>query len=487
MSEDTIIADAALNSFCFQFATSELNRTGSIGSIAYDDGKVNIKGVPFNELLKKSSVDTVEDLAARKRALKAEKNAYENSEEVRQLKAARENAKRMYGLFGGGLNTWEAQHPEWGDYVAKRKDYNRQLSALDTRSAEINEQGKADLQARQNAQWAEKQTQQKVYNAKVQESGLSIADYHRQEAVKHYGTTENFEAAAYLLPDGKMLDFTEGNAGEQRGADRRNIQTVFGPAELGQNAVQADYLTRFMEEGNIRLMPESPGVDLSAAAKPTKAQIARIAEMAETLGRSEGNFSLDITAENGKEAAGKKDSAVTAQSDSDAYEGHTKQEKTASELDKLRKKRTKIDSQIKTLQEEMRISGGHTVAETDVRRAAKRFISENASQYNADLFARELQQTFDSMSRSKNLNVREAMSTLTDLAKGVLEQSVKMNYDLREEYAPEREAVKGMEWTVRENSPAYDELVNRFGDGSNGKKWGNVRKALFGTLNVKRV
>ena len=85
------------------------------------------------------------------------------------------------------------------------------------------------------------------------------------------------------------------------------------------------------------------------------------------------------------------------------------------------------------------------------------------------------------------MNVREAMSTLTDLAKGVLEQSVKMNYDLREEYAPVREAVKGMEWTVRENSPAYDELVNRFGDGSNGKKWGNVRKALFGTLNVKRV
>lgn len=94
MSEDTKKADAALNSFSFQFATSELNRIGSIGSIAYDNGKVNIKGVPFNELLKKSSVDTVEDLAARKRALKAAKNAYENSEEVRQLKAARENAKR---------------------------------------------------------------------------------------------------------------------------------------------------------------------------------------------------------------------------------------------------------------------------------------------------------------------------------------------------------------------------------------------------------
>lgn len=520
VSEDTKKADAALNSFSFQFATSELNRTGSIGSIAYDNGKVNIKGVPFNELLKKSSVDTVEDLAARKRALKAAKNAYENSEEVRQLKAARENAKRMYGLFGGGLRTWEAQHPEWGDYVAKRKDYNRQLSALDARTAEINEQGKADLQARQDAQWAEKQAQQKAYDAKVQESGLSMADYHRQEAVKHYGTTENFEAAAYLLPDGQMLDFTEGNAGEQRGADHRNIQTIFGPAELGQNATQADYLNRFIEEGNIRLMPEGPGVDMSTAAKPTKAQLAKISEMAETLGRSKGNFSLDITGENGKQAAGKtyegrirgakvvrdietyfetgklpeqselnkfRYSADTAQSDSDAYEGRAWQEKTASELDKLRKKRTKIDSQIKTLQEEMRISGGHTVAEADVQRAAKRFISENASQYNADLFARELQQTFDSMSRSKNLNVREAMSTLTDLAKGVLEQSVKMNYDLREEYAPVREAVKGMEWTVRENSPAYDELVNRFGDGSNGKKWGNVRKALFGTLNVKRV
>ena len=118
--------------------------------------------------------------------------------------------------------------------MAKRKDYNHQLSALDARTAEINEQGKTDLQTRQDAQWAEKQAQQKAYDAKVQQSGVSTADYHRQEAIKHYGTTENFEAAAYLLPDGKMLDFTEGNAGEQRGADHRNIQTVFGPAELGK-------------------------------------------------------------------------------------------------------------------------------------------------------------------------------------------------------------------------------------------------------------
>lgn len=41
---------AALNSFGFQLATSELNHLGSMGSIAYEGRGVKIQGVPFGEV-----------------------------------------------------------------------------------------------------------------------------------------------------------------------------------------------------------------------------------------------------------------------------------------------------------------------------------------------------------------------------------------------------------------------------------------------------
>lgn len=42
--------EAALSSFGFQLATTELNRLGSIGRISYENGTVNIQGVPFSDV-----------------------------------------------------------------------------------------------------------------------------------------------------------------------------------------------------------------------------------------------------------------------------------------------------------------------------------------------------------------------------------------------------------------------------------------------------
>lgn len=50
--------EAALSSFGFQLATTELNRFGSIGRISYENGTVNIQGVPFSDVFSVESAES---------------------------------------------------------------------------------------------------------------------------------------------------------------------------------------------------------------------------------------------------------------------------------------------------------------------------------------------------------------------------------------------------------------------------------------------
>ena len=77
------------------------------------------------------------------------------------------------------------------------------------------------------------------------------------------------------------------------------------------------------------------------------------------------------------------------------------------------------------------------------------------------------------------------MDALTDVMRGVLNESEQKNTELREYYKPLRETLRGTTLEVRRDSAEFAELMNAYGDGKNGRQWGNVRKALFGRLNVR--
>ena len=57
----------------------------------------------------------------------------------------------------------------------------------------------------ENARQAVKQEQQKVYDSKAEAAG-GKAEYRRQLAAEQFGTTDDFERAGYIQPDGRMLD-----------------------------------------------------------------------------------------------------------------------------------------------------------------------------------------------------------------------------------------------------------------------------------------
>lgn len=90
------------------------------------------------------------------------------------------------------------------------------------------------------------------------------------DAKNEFGTTRDFREAGYLLPDGSMLDFSEKNNGGEpgrRGADHRDIARVINDRSYG---TMTEYLDDFINEGAIRLIPESGA--FSVAQQPTKEQ-----------------------------------------------------------------------------------------------------------------------------------------------------------------------------------------------------------------------
>ena len=519
-SPDTKITKAALSSFGFQFATSELNRLGSMGRITYDGGKVKMQGVPFEEVFggeertggkEYSRPVSQEDELDR---LIRERDAWMDSDEVRSVRAAYERERQMYGLFGGQLKEWKSNNPAWQDYESRRKDYNQRISALREERRRGAEDDRAAAEQRAEERWKEEQTRQRSYDAARQESGLSVEDYHREQAVRKYKTTTDANKAGYLLPDGRMLDFSGGDT--RRAEDHREIKDIFGPAELERDAKPTQYMNRFIAEGNVRVMAENPGVDMSAETPPTRQQLREIEKMVDTLGVQNGHFSIDISRADGSQAAAReyngrvrgreivrdieayyRDGKLPEQSELNQYRYSRKameldteqRRRRAAETEnrKLVRENTRMADQIELLKQETRLSGGHLMDTEAVHEVAARMVKNANSRYDVAQLERELRRVYESMSRGKVGSVQEAMETLNDLARGVLsEQRPGMNR-AREAYKPLLDKVRSADWTVREGSPLYQDLLDLYGNGPNGKSWGNVRKALFGRIDIKKT
>jgi hypothetical protein len=130
----------------------------------------------------------------------------------------------------------------------------------------------------------------------IAKSGLSEAAYFRKQAVNEFGYTPYFYDAGYLTPNGKMLNFSgeKGKHFGSRGQDHRSIGIIY------ENTQGSDAMVRFMNDGNIRIMAETPGLDISSLVEPTKEQYAQIRKFARENGSKEQYFAVDISDENGR-------------------------------------------------------------------------------------------------------------------------------------------------------------------------------------------
>lgn len=113
------------------------------------------------------------------------------------------------------------------------------------------------------------------------------------DAEQYFGTTVDFREAGYLTTNGKLLDFSGVKFGArkgQRSMDHREIADIYENEDLGGG----EAMVAFMNDGNIRMAPEIPGIDISV--KPNEQQEKILRRYFE---RYNGYITLDISNEYG--------------------------------------------------------------------------------------------------------------------------------------------------------------------------------------------
>lgn len=118
---------------------------------------------------------------------------------------------------------------------------------------------------------------------------------HVKDAKAFFGRTYKWAETGYITTDGARLDFSgkhEGGPVGYRTVDHRDIRDALGDDYGGDDYSGA--MVQFMGEGNIRISPESGGINLSVM--PTKAQMDTLSDF---ISKERGEVVLDLDDTNG--------------------------------------------------------------------------------------------------------------------------------------------------------------------------------------------
>ena len=411
------------------------------------------------------------ELERQRRALKEERANWQESNEVRAI----EEKKKAYGLFSEKGKAFRASE-EYQSYLEKRKEFNRRGAELESRIGEVNDKLRQAQAEVENARQAVKQEQQKVYDTKAKAAG-GKPEYRRKLAVEQFGTTDRFEQAGYILPDGRMLDFAQNDS--TRDTDHREILGVFGPAEVS-NGTEA--LNEFLADGNVRVMAEAPGVDIAAKTPPTEQQLKQIRAMVEQLGSEKRRFTLDISTTDGrvaasKEYSGKVDADKVVREIREYYK--TGELPAESELARFRYQRAEqADREAKqnqqrqasrvlaekaaafdTLNQFFGLTKNTRLSDAALESLAIRWTKTNGSRADRTKLANETRALVEYL-RSEGANMAKAQGLAETLAGEVLDEATYRNTELWNQYPD----LHDLTYTVDKNGKAKAELVKRYGN-----------------------
>ncbi len=283
-------------------------------------------------------------------------------------------------------------------------------------------------------------------NTKIKKSERDVvADNKTAEA--YFGRTYKISEAGYLLRNGHMLDFSgrhEGASGGYRTVDHRDISDAFD-GDYG-NGEYSDAMVQFMRAGNIRLSPESGGINLSV--KPTKSQT-------ETLERYIQNFRgevmLDIDNEAGETVASAEygrgtrastvldaindyfDNGVIPESASARYSmrdvttDDTREElaQRKAAYARLERENAELRKRVDYFKGQTKKTREATVRETDVAKYARSILKDYTSRADSAEIQRQLQELGDYIVQNdaRVLSYDEIRSRAEDIAETVLDNA----------------------------------------------------------------
>ncbi len=222
------------------------------------------------------SMSEMDEIQEKQKELQDARKRIKEIESSEEMQAAIDKAMKE-GIFD-----------DYNEFLTRTKlaDLKRKAQRLD----EEIEKWRKDYQENLNQQNLEKERQS------IEKSGLTEPEYRNKRAVKHFGTTTNPMEAGYIIRNGSMLNFS-GEKGKHygyRGSDHREIGIIYEDGNIQGSAA----MITFMNDGNVRVMPESTGIDLSGKAEPTAEQYRAIRRLVNEWSR-EGEFAIDYSNENG--------------------------------------------------------------------------------------------------------------------------------------------------------------------------------------------
>lgn len=138
-----------------------------------------------------------------------------------------------------------------------------------------------------------------VVNSNIRENSENDTVSNAKSAENHFGTTNDFKEAGYITVNGQMLDFS----GRHWGGTENGMRTVdHGDIAEDENISYfkdgklsgADAVQRFLDDGNIRILDERGGINLSVAPNAAQTDVLK-----DFINSKNGDVIIDITDERG--------------------------------------------------------------------------------------------------------------------------------------------------------------------------------------------
>ncbi|MDY5229578.1 MAG: hypothetical protein SPH44_00455, partial [Eubacteriales bacterium] len=138
-----------------------------------------------------------------------------------------------------------------------------------------------------------------VVNSNIRKNSENDTVSNAKSAENHFGTTNDFKEAGYITVNGQMLDFS----GRHWGGTENGMRTVdHGDIAEDENISYfkdgklsgADAVQRFLDDGNIRILDERGGINLSVAPNAAQTDVLK-----DFINSKNGDVIIDITDERG--------------------------------------------------------------------------------------------------------------------------------------------------------------------------------------------
>lgn len=344
-----------------------------------------------------------------------------------------------------------------------------------------------------------KTVMQEAFEKAKEKTRYSLKDYsdaeqrdHRKKAIAFFGKTYNWNETGYLTPAGTKLDFSgrhEGGPGGYRTVDHRDIRDAISEDYGGDD--YSGSMVQFMSEGNIRISPESGGINLSV--EPTKSQMDALSDF---IGKNRGEVILDLDTPDGQTVSSTEYPRGTHSSkvlnDIKAYfkDGTTphvsemsqflslKGTENAQELAALKRENESLKERVEYWKGQTRRSQGVTTDRESVQKAANALVKDYNAEISGSDITGDLQSLYDYIARGKDgrdeLTYAEARRRSDAIAERIAESAVEVDDRAYKEYAGLRKYLKDTKLTLTEADAAEITDFNEF------------RKSLFGKLKISK-